>query len=564
TGGVLRVGGALKWGAVGYAHQAVLLGGMQTWVRGTFPITVNDIAILVSGTANAPIATTGYGSVRGDGGKAILTTATLQTLIRMTGNLQTWRNFDLTEAAGGTNAVVMAGSRCVLENVDATRGVAIELLVLSGNDNKIRRCSFDGAGVNDDVAAITGFANLIEQSVFKGSGNGHGLVVSAGNHVRYNVIESNFLDGIHHPAGGVFGATFQQNTLAYNSRDGIRLASTDANGGTANIHIEGNLITHNGGYGVLFSPSDLSASAGAIVWAKTNVVGNAFFGNALGKSGNLPPFLDDTDLTADPYTDGAGGVFTLNSVAGGGALVRSAPWTVEFADGLNTGVYVAGALGGAASVTVAPTYISSSPPSILEIQFPPDISEGAQGGPGYSTVVVSTSSGAEQRIAQHQMPLYDWDVSQALRTPAQMDELIAFFHVVRGKENGFRFKDWSDFRATDEVLALTGTPTFQLTKTYAFGPFSRVRAIYKPVASPALTMRKNGASFTAFTVDTTTGLVTLTTPLNSKSITGITQAASAVITVGAAHGFAVNDLVYVSGVVGLVEINDEVGTVTAT
>jgi hypothetical protein len=79
-----------------------------------------------------------------------------------------------------------------------------------------------------------------------------------------------------------------------------------------------------------------------------------------------------------------------------------------------------------------------------------------------------------------------------------------------------------------------------------------------------MTMRKNGASFTAFTVDTTTGVVTLTTALNSKSITAITKAAQAVVTVGAAHGFIATDVVYISGVLGMTEINGLVGTVVST
>jgi hypothetical protein len=51
--------------------------------------------------------------------------------------------------------------------------------------------------------------------------------------------------------------------------------------------------------------------------------------------------------------------------------------------------------------------------------------------------------------------------------------------------------------------------------------------------------------------------------LHGYTITAITQAASAVITIGA-HSFANNDVVHISGVVGMVEINGLSGTVTAT
>lgn len=51
--------------------------------------------------------------------------------------------------------------------------------------------------------------------------------------------------------------------------------------------------------------------------------------------------------------------------------------------------------------------------------------------------------------------------------------------------------------------------------------------------------------------------------LNGYAITNITNAASAVITIGA-HGFAVNDIVHISGVTGMTQINGQSGTITAT
>ena len=40
------------------------------------------------------------------------------------------------------------------------------------------------------------------------------------------------------------------------------------------------------------------------------------------------------------------------------------------------------------------------------------------------------------------------DVASALKKQAQIDELIAFFRARRGKAYGFRFKDWTDYKAT--------------------------------------------------------------------------------------------------------------------
>lgn len=212
------------------------------------------------------------------------------------------------------------------------------------------------------------------------------------------------------------------------------------------------------------------------------------------------------------------------------------------------------------SVTSGATAVAA--PVIDEVRLSENISRGATGGPEYSTVVVTGKSGAEQRIAQRGQGLYRYDVEHQSRTAAMAAEIIAFFQARMGKARGFRFKDWGDYSATDEPLAPTGTPTVQLIKTYSSGLVDRVRPITKPVAG-TVTLRKNASNLVGISVATTTGLVTLPV-VNSKSITALTKASSAVVTVGAAHGFAANNLVYFSGVVGMTEINGLVGTVTAT
>jgi uncharacterized protein (TIGR02217 family) len=212
-------------------------------------------------------------------------------------------------------------------------------------------------------------------------------------------------------------------------------------------------------------------------------------------------------------------------------------------------------------------------PAFDAAQFPPDVSRGAQFGPTFSTIVVETVSGGEVRISQWPVCRHRGTISLEARTPAQFAQLKAFFLARSGRARAFRFKDWSDFSVTNEPLVPlpanslptnppAGAPTVQLVKSYNDGLINYVRNIYAPVVSPAVTLRKNGGAFGGFSLDTTTGLASLTL-LNSKAITNITQAASAVVTVGAANGFAVNDLVYFSNVFGMTQINGLVGQVTA-
>lgn len=144
-----------------------------------------------------------------------------------------------------------------------------------------------------------------------------------------------------------------------------------------------------------------------------------------------------------------------------------------------------------------------------EVQFPTGISRGASGGRTFRTTVVAASSGTEQRIAQWSSPLGEWDVSHALRTPTQMEDLQAFFYAIGGRADSFRFKDWGDYAVTtaQATVQLT-TTTFQLTRRYAYGGLSHARPIKKPVAATTHVWHTGSEVVGGWTVDTTTGIVT--------------------------------------------------------
>lgn len=205
------------------------------------------------------------------------------------------------------------------------------------------------------------------------------------------------------------------------------------------------------------------------------------------------------------------------------------------------------------------------------VQLPPDVSRSADFGPTFSTIVVETVSGAETRISQWLVARHRGTISFEMRTPAQAAALKAFFLARSGRARGFRFKDWSDYTTVNEPLIpqpafnpVVGGPTLQLIKTYSDGLISYVRNIYAPTVSPAAVLLKNGGAFGGYTLDTTQGLVTLTA-INTKSITAISApGATTTFTVGAAHGFVTNDLVFLSGIAGEIQLNGLVGTVTST
>jgi len=195
----------------------------------------------------------------------------------------------------------------------------------------------------------------------------------------------------------------------------------------------------------------------------------------------------------------------------------------------------------------------------LEIQFPSDIAYGSTFGPGWQTDVVRVASGAETRTATWANPLRRGDVSYGVKTEDEMDALLTFFIEVRGKQYGFRFKDWGDYTATDQPLLSDGGPTVQLRKVYGTGANDYARAITKPI-SATVALKRNGSAFTAYTLDDTTGVVTLTAD-STASISDIAQDASGTVT-ATGHGLTTGDEIHIDGVNGMTEVNGGVYTIT--
>ncbi|WP_021171280.1 hypothetical protein SOV_35620 [Sporomusa ovata DSM 2662] len=149
--------------------------------------------------------------------------------------------------------------------------------------------------------------------------------------------------------------------------------------------------------------------------------------------------------------------------------------------------------------------------SFHEVQFPPDISYGSTGGPGFSTGVVTTSSGGEQRNQNWAQSRCKYNVAHGVKNQKQLDNLIAFFRARKGKAYGFRFKDWSDFKAVGQICGvLEGNKlVYQLQKTYVDSAgFTDIRLIKKPV-SGTVTLYISGVMQTSgYTVDYVTGRIT--------------------------------------------------------
>lgn len=159
--------------------------------------------------------------------------------------------------------------------------------------------------------------------------------------------------------------------------------------------------------------------------------------------------------------------------------------------------------------------------SFHNVQLDPAISVGAIGGSAFGTTIQTTASGHEYRVARQSKARRRYRFVKSLLEAADWSDLIDFWHARRGHLHSFRFKDWADFSTAsdgqsapsnlDMVLG-TGdgaTTQFQLLKTYdASGLNPYTEAITLPV-SGTVVVSVAGSGTTAFTVSTTTGIVTM-------------------------------------------------------
>lgn len=158
--------------------------------------------------------------------------------------------------------------------------------------------------------------------------------------------------------------------------------------------------------------------------------------------------------------------------------------------------------------------------SFHEVQFPVDISYGASGGPQYSTDVVVTASGFEQRNINWNNARSVYNVAHAIKNQEQLDVLIAFFRSRKGRAYGFRFKDWTDFLAKNQIIAVAdGIKTsFQLIKSYESGESHENRAVHKPVQNSVDIFVDNILQNNGVSINYTNGVVTFdnSPPLSSQ------------------------------------------------
>jgi uncharacterized protein (TIGR02217 family) len=154
-----------------------------------------------------------------------------------------------------------------------------------------------------------------------------------------------------------------------------------------------------------------------------------------------------------------------------------------------------------------------------EILFPLDVALKSAGGPERRTEIVALGSGREERNTRWAHSRRRYDAGYGVKTFDALAAVVAFFEERRGQLYGFRWRDRLDHCSAGAAAAPTDqeigtgdgvTAALQLVKTYGglYAPYRR------PIAKPAAgsvrvaVAGSEVAAGTAFTCDTTTGVVT--------------------------------------------------------
>lgn len=213
----------------------------------------------------------------------------------------------------------------------------------------------------------------------------------------------------------------------------------------------------------------------------------------------------------------------------------------------------------------------------LEERLPIGVRMGASYADQYNVEITQTAGGQEYRRLVHPYPQRVFQVFYTQATADLWSQVLALYHRAYGMFAGFRVKVMDDYTtnartgtptATDQTLeVITAGTSYRLQVAYGTGgtPLgigTPYRTIFKPVASTTKIAIDSLEQTAGWSVSTTTGVVTFAAN-KTRSITGITKAAAAVVTVGA-HTFVAGESVHFTGVAGMTQINGLRGTITGT
>lgn len=149
----------------------------------------------------------------------------------------------------------------------------------------------------------------------------------------------------------------------------------------------------------------------------------------------------------------------------------------------------------------------------IDDRFPDKISYGSSGGPRFRTNIFAMDSGRVAGYSEWDQVKASYEVTMDYVAEADINALVDHFYMCRAAAIGFRFKDWLDYKVTNQNFFVgDGTTTdFQLFKRYKSEQFKYDRTLKKLVSGTLGTVTVGASTKTEgvdFTVDYDTGIFT--------------------------------------------------------
>ncbi len=339
TGGNGKLGGGLQ--TIATANGLCVAGNSVYIKSGTYTLTT---AVAISVTT---FFWSGYQTTHGDNGtRPLITTSTNSTILVTTSastGVQSFTNISFSNTAGTRAAMLQqvtqhaAGSTWVLSGCiidgftkaldSSNNGAAWDVGFITLDGCEVKNCTASGV---DCTSSAT--VSLVSINGCYFHGNAANISTdTAGVFIAINSIFSGTTgDGIGPSTPYVFicGCT------SYGNSNGIALSGTV----TGEMFLMNNICYGNTTRGITSSSAGNNTAYGALV-SKCNAYG----GNGTNLN-NWTGSTGDVVLSANPFTNSAGGDFSLNNTAGGGAACRGAGYIGAFPGGTSTGAPDIGAV----------------------------------------------------------------------------------------------------------------------------------------------------------------------------------------------------------------------------
>ncbi len=315
--GTAEIGGAVASPA--NIATAIVVGN-EVWLKNGSNYVLTATATYTPGTGGN-VHFEGYGTTRGDGGVATVTSATNNvTLFALaSGCSYAFHYINFTHTAATRAAAISPPGttvpRIIIEyctfdgpsSAIAQTGASSDVTWVV-NHSEIKNCT--GSGVN-----ISRQARLFMYACWIHDNGSHGIEIT-GNFTQNVmllrcVVTDNTADGMFVSTSGDFGNFFLHYCVVAGNVDGFEQSGTTVR---EHVSVSSTIFYNNSGVGIKWN--------GTIAPTHPCLYRNAFGANGTDYSSNVPAGIDDVALSADPFTNAAGGDYSLNSTSGGGLDCR--------------------------------------------------------------------------------------------------------------------------------------------------------------------------------------------------------------------------------------------------